>query len=112
MKQLTRDHNYGSLTEDRDVNFFPEKPMADDQLLTGAIGGNDVLALEHSWFGLQQRDEFLICTDGLYKELIDEKIREVLIGSGTMESRVGKLAELYNLGGARDNIAMVLIGKA
>ena len=106
---LTRDHNYGSLCADRDLNFFPDEPLVDSQLLTGAIGGNDELALEHCWYGLKKGDAFLLCTDGLYKEVSEDEIGAVLDGKGTLQRKAARLVELYNEGGARDNIGIVLV---
>jgi len=107
--QLTRDHNYGSLTEDRNRLQFPVAAGADSELLTAAIGGEELLQLEHCWFALQHNDRFLLCTDGLYKEMEDHEIEAMMNDGSDPEHIVSSLADLYRTRGARDNVGIIYV---
>ena len=106
---LTRDHSYQAAMEDRDLHRFPEVINGNNQMLTEAIGGEAALHLEHCLYALQQSDRFLICTDGLYKELSDEDIRDTLILEQDAMRAVRQLSTTYHERGARDNVGMVLV---
>lgn len=104
---LTTDHTQQSAVEDRDLMLYPRAPMEPSQMLTGAIGGERNLALEHCWYQLQDGDTFLLCTDGLNKEVNDEEIRTVMLELSIGEKVLQKLAQMYLERGARDNIGLV-----
>ena len=105
--QLTQDHSQESAADDRDLLRYPSTPFEPSQMLTGAIGGDIHLALEHCWYRLIEGDTFLICTDGLNKEVSDEEIHTILNSSTNGEQVLASLVDLYQSRGARDNIGLV-----
>ncbi len=107
--QLTRDHSLQSQTEDRDLIQCPEAPEINGELLTNAIGGESELHVEHCMYSLHQADKFLICTDGLYKEVSDDEIKKILASSTDASDVLAKLSTLYNSRGARDNMGLVYV---
>ena len=107
--QLTRDHNYECLTLDRDVIANPNAIAGDEQMLTCAIGGDTQLQIEHCQYTIQTGDQYFLCTDGLYKELSDEELRDTLNECEPGEASVAELARMYHERGARDNVGMVHI---
>lgn len=112
LKQLTQDHSQQSAVEDFDQLLHPVQLMEPSQMLTCAIGGEPQLALEHCWYKLQDRDTFLLCTDGLNKEVSDEEIRSAMIESTEGDIVLSALARLYKERGARDNVGMIWVCKA
>jgi len=107
--QLTRDHSYGALLEDRN-RLSHEQPASDnEELLTTAVGGEETLNVEHCCYGLQPDDRFLLCTDGLYKEVDDVEIEAIINNETNAGQILLELAELYIHRGARDNIGMVYV---
>jgi len=107
LTQLTRDHSYESLAEDRDVVSHPEVMLGDPQMLTSAIGGETMTRIEHCYYALEPDDRFLVCTDGLYKEVTDEQIENELKASENPEEVISALAETYQANGARDNVGII-----
>lgn len=107
LTELTTDHSQQSAVEDRDLLLYPRSLSEPSQMLTGAIGGDPQLALEHCWYQLQTGDAFLLCTDGLNKEVSDEEIRNAMLGSPSGEKVLEVLSQLYQDRGARDNIGLV-----
>ena len=111
LKQLTQDHSQQSALEDRDQLLHPVPSIEPSQMLTRAIGGEPRLSLEHCWYKLQDGDTFLLCTDGLNKEVSDEEIRSAMIESTEGDIILSALAQLYKERGARDNVGMVWVSK-
>jgi len=109
LRLLTRDHNYESLLADRDVIAHPQAMAGDNQMLTRAVGGDRELQLEHCMYSLDDDDHFLICTDGLYKEVADHEIHEMLYQSDRGGDTLTELAQTYQDRGARDNVGMIHI---
>ena len=112
LKQLTQDHSQQSAVEDFDQLRLPTTLIEPSQMLTRAIGGQPQLSLEHCWYQLQDGDTFLLCTDGLNKEVSDEEIRNAMIESVEGDIVLSALADLYEERGARDNVGMVWVCKA
>lgn len=109
LKQLTQDHSQLSAVEDRDQLLYPSTILQPSQMLTSAIGGETTLSLEHCWYQLRDGDTFLLCTDGLNKEVTDEEIRQAMIESPDGDHVLKSLTRLYKERGARDNIGMVWV---
>lgn len=76
--------------------------------ITRAIGASDNLFVDLEIFRLQPGDRFVLCSDGLYKELSDRDINAVLgrsNGADTAELLVQQALER----GARDNVSVVVV---
>lgn len=107
LSELTSDHSQQLAVDNRDLLVYPKAPFKPSQMLTNAIGGEPQLFLEHCWYQLRAGDAFLICTDGLNKEVSDEEIRRIMYDSSTGEEVVEVLSQLYQDRGARDNIGLI-----
>ena len=55
-------------------------------------------------------DMYLLCSDGLTRELADGEIERILRAEETLEERCAALVEAANRSGGQDNITCVLIG--
>lgn len=110
--QLTQDHSQQSLVEDRDYLRHPVSLIEPSQMLTSAIGGGLQLALEHCWFRLRDDDVFLLCTDGLNKEVSDDEIHQTMRDSSNGTTVLQTLARLYQQRGARDNVGMIWLTRS
>ena len=108
LKQITRDHSEAEILLEAGVE--PEEiaavPYAES--ITRAVGVDDILQLETRILEIQADDIFLICSDGLYKELTDTEIAQI-IGKGSMENVAQQLLATALERQGRDNITIVLI---
>jgi len=89
LERLTEDHSYveelvrmGKI-EARDAE---EHPAAN--VVLKAVGIDDNLCLDFEYFEVQQDDIYIICSDGLYKDLAETKITPII------ESNPDNMAEL------------------
>jgi len=108
LRQLTHDHNNESvlLAEGFNADEISRHPYA--QVLTHAVGGEAELFLDIQIQEVRDGDVFLLCSDGLNKEVSDDEI-ENIIAQLPCRQAVDSLMELSLLRGGRDNITIVLV---
>ena len=107
LKQITRDHNNEPVLLAE--GFSPEEikihPYA--QILTHAIGGEQEVFLDAQIQEVKQGDIFLLCSDGLNKEVTDSEI-EAVLKRYPYQQAVDNLMDLALQRGGRDNITLIL----
>ncbi len=101
LQQLTQDHcpNYGNIANEWAVKSSNE--------ITRAVGADEELDLDCEITDVHEGDMFLLCSDGLDKEISPKEIEQVLLNQEP-EKIVGTLLELALERGARDNVSIVL----
>ncbi|MCU7931110.1 MAG: protein phosphatase 2C domain-containing protein [Candidatus Thiodiazotropha sp. (ex Codakia rugifera)] len=109
LKQLNRDHSQveelieqGIVTSDQ----AEQSPIAN--YITRAVGATEELELEAEIFEPCDGDLFLLCSDGLNKEVRDVEIAEIL-SLYSFQEAIQKLLNLTMDRGARDNVTLVLV---
>jgi len=108
LKQLTRDHNSESVLLDQGFSAEEIKDHPYAQVLTHAIGGESEAYLDAQIQEVRHQDIFLLCSDGLNKEVSDDEI-ESIIAQMPCRQAVDSLMELSLLRGGRDNITIILV---
>jgi serine/threonine protein phosphatase PrpC len=110
MFQITRDHN--PMAELLDDGLIGEQTARkrDSNIVTRAVGGQGQLFLDVAVFDVRPGDTFLLCSDGLYRELSDSEIATLLV-DGSVEQRVEWLIEASLARGARDNVSTVVVAR-
>ncbi|HLU62129.1 MAG TPA: protein phosphatase 2C domain-containing protein [Gammaproteobacteria bacterium] len=107
LEQLTQDH---AIVEDMvEIGLISrEEALAHPQAnrITRAVGAMEALYLDMDIHEIAPGDRFLLCSDGLYKELGDNDIARVLGGRGNTAKAAVDLAVER---GARDNVTAVTI---
>ena len=84
-----------------------ESPMG--HALWNALGGkSEDLSVDVYKLSLECDDLLLLCTDGLYDLVPDEKIREILNAGESAEATCRKLVNLANENGGKDNITVIV----
>lgn len=109
LEQVTQDHALVADLVDRGV-LSAEQAANHPQsnLVTRAVGAADALKLDLEIMRLQAGDRFILCSDGLDKELRDDEIREVLARDDGSDA-ADALVELALSRGSRDNVTVVAI---
>lgn len=107
--QLSRDHSQveellqrGILTEEEAVNH------PDSNIITRAIGASSELYIDINVFNVQQGDQFLICSDGLYNMVSNQKIINTL-SELPVNQAVKSLIQQALDNGATDNVSAILV---
>jgi protein phosphatase len=77
-------------------------------VLSRAVGAEDDLSIDRAIAPLCDGDRYLLCSDGLTKELAAERI-EALLGSGTPEQAVQQLIDNACRAGGRDNVTALVV---
>jgi protein phosphatase len=105
--QITRDHNpIGELLDDG-VITEQTAGARETNIVTRAVGGHGQLFLDVAVFDVRPGDTFLLCSDGLYRELDHHEIRQLLAADDVRQCAAQLMAECLARG-ARDNISVVV----
>ena len=109
LKQVTSDHSYVQTLVDQGL-LAPEKvsshPYAN--VVTRAVGTDQTLELEIVTGELAPDDRFLLCSDGLNRQVTDEEIAAALADTAC-DRAADILIEMALQTGARDNVTAVVI---
>jgi protein phosphatase len=103
---LTHDHSW-VIEEVRHSRLTPEEAAVHPRknVLTRSIGVDATIEVDIAETDLEPGDRFLLCSDGLWGEVSEEQIAEVLI-SQEPDQAVQTLVELANTNGGPDNITV------
>ncbi len=100
--QLTTDHTWAAELQ------LAEHASEADHAITRAVGGEATLQLDLRRDRVRLRDRYLLCSDGLTRELTRERIAE-LLSSGTADEAARALIDATLQAGAHDNVSVVVI---
>jgi protein phosphatase len=110
LEQLTLDH---SLVEEqvRLGRMTPHEALRSPlrNVITRAVGTQTSVTPDCFQFEAQTGDLFLLCSDGLTREVPDSQIQELLVTDEPLQERTNQLIEAANKAGGRDNITCILV---
>jgi PPM family protein phosphatase len=111
IQQLTSDHT--SLSEKhperpQDMELYEDVTHTSEHELSRAVGINRDVQIQLAGGAAYTGDYFVICTDGLYGQLRDFEISEIVV-KNTPQLAARKLIQTANQRGGKDNIALVVI---
>ena len=102
LTQLTTDHTWAA-----ELNLQHADEEA-DHAITRAVGGEGTLTLDMRRDRVQLGDRFLLCSDGLTRELNDAVIATAM-SAADVKSAARKLIDATLRAGARDNVTVVVV---
>lgn len=111
LQQITKDHSL--LQEQIDAGLItPEQATHSTikNLVTRAVGVDDVVLLEVNEHNVQAGDMYLLCSDGLSDMVDDAAIARIVLAERELEQKAMDLIDAANANGGRDNISVVLVG--
>ncbi|HTV59171.1 MAG TPA: Stp1/IreP family PP2C-type Ser/Thr phosphatase [Verrucomicrobiae bacterium] len=110
LEQLTHDHSFvadqvrrGKMTQAEADNSKLQN------VLMRALGPEQDVVVDVSEQQTVEGDSFLLCSDGLSKELSDAQISAVLEESGDARECARRLIQMANEAGGEDNITVVVV---
>ena len=115
--QLTKDHTFVEEYRQKFGDDIPEHIAAQSNIITRAIDGRgdkpDLFPSEGYFSLLDQRDLFLLCSDGLLFNKIEDQntnfFLDYVTGTHTLEETCKQLTALAFHAGSTDNITIVLM---
>ena len=108
--QLSEDQTFAAALykagyiNEKEAKNHPRKSM-----LLCAVGSSPNNALDVQINEISGNDNYLICSDGLYNMVEDNKIKKVLDEKITLKEKADKLVNLANDNGGFDNISVILL---
>lgn len=113
--KLTNDHSMVQMLYDKgEITFEEMKNHPQKNIITRAIGVEKNIEIDYKEivfeFGMNLDSKILLCSDGLYNVISDEKILEV-INTTPIENVCDKLIDLANSQGGPDNITVTIVAE-
>jgi protein phosphatase len=108
LRQVTRDHVHGETAEPGHAGLTAPPP-AGAGVLTRAIGAQEHLFLDWVVTSCRPQMQFLLCSDGINKELSDDEIRWECDRQASPSGLLAQLFERALSKAARDNISAVIV---
>lgn len=109
ISRLTVDHSYieelvrnGSLTREEAQNN-PRR-----NLITRALGCTENIVADMYSYTIEEKDIFLMCTDGLTDMLSDNEILNIVEETDDLEIACNRLVDMANKNGGDDNITVIV----
>lgn len=102
LTQLTTDHTWAA-----ELNLQHADEEA-DHAITRAVGGESTLTLDMRRDRVQLGDRYLLCSDGLTRELNESQIAAAL-AADDVKTAARKLIDATLQAGARDNVTVVVV---
>lgn len=108
--QLTEDHTYVNTLVKAGI-LSKEQAEVDERknMITKALGAEQTVEPDFFQVGIMKDDIFLICTDGLYDEVMHEEMIEILSKDQSMSDDCAELINRANINGGRDNITVICL---
>ena len=111
LQQLTLDHNMLQDFLDKGMALKEALQYPECQILTRAVGADDQLEIAVWVDELLDGDRYLLCSDGLYKELSDHEINTILANENSDSTSLAQQFMDQSLAKTgRDNITVVVVG--
>lgn len=110
MSQITEDHSFVAEQVRRGILTQAEADRSQLQnVLIRALGVEPSVQVDTAEELVLDGDTFLLCSDGLTRELSDEQIAGVLEESSSTNEAAAHLVRLANQAGGEDNVTVIVI---
>jgi len=110
LRRVSVDHSYvqelvatGHITE-LEARSHPRR-----NIVTRALGIEPTVRVDSWVMSLARGDRYVICSDGLVDEVVDEQIADVLSLHASPQGAAEALVDLANSNGGRDNVTVVVV---
>ena len=110
LQLLSQDHSLVARLV-REGQLTPEEARVHHlrNIVTQVIGGDFPPKYHHTEICLKARDIILLCSDGLWDMLLDERIGEILSQGGDAQRLCSALIDAARAAGGEDNVTVIVI---
>jgi len=108
-QRVTRDHSYvEDLVEQGLIRREDAESHPNANVITRAVGSSPDLFVDIDVAELQDGDQFLLCSDGLYKDIADDEMGEAM-GKMAPKAAAKHLLDMALERGATDNVTVAVV---
>lgn len=108
--QITEDHTYvNELLKNGVITAEEAENHARRNVITRAVGAEPLVKADFFQIKLEKNDILMLCSDGLYGEVEEQKLAEILDKKNTMSGTCTRLVEEALRCGGRDNITVICL---
>ena len=108
--QLTEDHTYVNTL--LNAGIISEEQAAMDSrknVITKALGAEETVEPDFFQVDITPEDIFLLCTDGLYDEVSEDEMKNILKKKASMSDVCADMIKAANENGGHDNITIIAL---
>lgn len=109
LQQMTKDHSMVEKYIDEGMDPEEANHSNMSNALTRAIGGEDELSIDVKIDDIQNGDIFLLCSDGLYREISEAEMTQLINRGDDCITMTKNLLETALNNGARDNVTVSVV---
>ena len=110
LKQITEDHTYvNSLIKAGVITPEEARDHENKNMITRAVGADYGVQADFFSCGVHKDDIIMMCSDGLYDEVSEDRITELLMQDKSMGEICTDLVDEANNNGGADNITLITL---
>jgi len=110
LEQITHDHTeFQELADAGDIHDLSAVPIEYYHTLTRAIGSEQNLEVDLKRVTIEDGDVVVLCSDGLYDELDDAAIAQVIAAEVSPQQATRKLVDRALEGECNDNVSVIVV---
>ncbi len=108
--QITIDHTYvNELLRTGMITTEEAENHSQKNVITRALGAEPEVTIDFFQTDVEKGDVLMLCSDGLYGEVTEQTLAEILDKKNTMQETCAELVEEAIRSGGRDNITVVCL---
>jgi PPM family protein phosphatase len=108
--QITEDHTLvHRMVQEGKITAAEAEHHPQRSILIRALGVEDPVEVDEFTVAVQDGDRILLCSDGLYSMVPDERTKEVLLSTRDPQEACKQLVQMANEAGGLDNITVVIL---
>jgi len=109
LKQISRDHSEAQeLLDEGTIDPNADDARLQSNIITRAVGGLEDLTLDLELRELRDKDRFLLCSDGLYREVSDADMLRHMASPDPRQACEGLINQALS-GQCADNVSVVVV---
>lgn len=109
LRQVTQDHSLiAEMVRMGELTPEEGKHHPDRNIITRAIGTADDIKIDFFDVKLEDNDQIMMCSDGLYT-MVDESTIYQAMKDTAVDDKAAKLVQLANANGGLDNIGVIVV---
>ena len=110
LHQITKDHSLvAKMVEQNRITKEEARVHPHSNILLRTVGTDKNIPIDIFRVELQKDDVILLCSDGLWGEVEDEKLQQTMQQNPDLNKACRALLRASHLGGGRDNCTIILV---